>query len=90
MMANLAQDSGDRKRLLRESEAGLRRCLESDPTDPRAYVSLGRILLQQKRYDEARTLYADGTANTGAGARGLAVVLSQGEVGAHYIPRGGV
>ncbi|KAI8472927.1 MAG: hypothetical protein J3K34DRAFT_519304 [Monoraphidium minutum] len=65
MMANLAQDGGDRRRLLRESEAGLRRCLESDPTDPRAYVSLGKILLLQKRFDEARKLYADGTSNTG-------------------------
>lgn len=65
MMANLAQESSDRRRLLRESEAGLRRCLESDPTDPRAYVSLGKILLQQKRFDEARKLYADGTVNTG-------------------------
>jgi Flp pilus assembly protein TadD len=66
MMANLAQDGSERRRLLRDSEAGLRRCLESDPTDPRAYVSLGKILLQQKRFDEARKLYADGTANTGA------------------------
>ncbi|GBF99253.1 mRNA maturation factor [Raphidocelis subcapitata] len=65
MMANLAADSNERRRLLRESEAGLRLCLDTDPTDPRAYVSLGRILLQQKRYDEARKLYADGTANTG-------------------------
>lgn len=65
MMANLAQDSNERKRLLRESEAGLRYCMETDPTDPRAYVSLGKVLLQQKRYDEARKLYADGTTNTG-------------------------
>ena len=65
LMANLAQDGSERRRLLRESEAGLRACLESDPGDPRAYVSLGRILLAQKRYDEARKLYADGTANTG-------------------------
>ena len=66
MMAFLAQDTSERRRLLRESEVGMRLCLETDPTDPRAYVSLGRILLQQKRYDEARKLYADGTANTGA------------------------
>lgn len=68
MMANLAQDGGERRALLRESEEGLRRCLDTDPTDPRAYVSLGKILLQQKRYDEARKLYADGTSNTGAAA----------------------
>jgi tetratricopeptide (TPR) repeat protein len=68
MMSNLAADNNERRRLLRESEAGLRLCLDTDPTDPRAYVSLGRILLQQKRYDEARKLYADGTSNTGARA----------------------
>lgn len=66
MRANLAADNAERKRLLREAEASLRRCLATDPTDPRPYVSLGRILLRQKRYDEARKLYADGTANTGA------------------------
>jgi Tfp pilus assembly protein PilF len=65
MMAYMARDVGERRRLLRDAEAGLRRCLASDPTDARPYVALGRILLAQKRYDEARALYADGCANTG-------------------------
>jgi hypothetical protein len=29
-------------------------------------VVLGKLLVQQKRYDEARKLYADGTTATGA------------------------
>jgi hypothetical protein len=42
-----------------------RRCLALDPADPRTYVILGKTLLQQRRYDEARVLYQDGCANTG-------------------------
>ena len=36
-----------------------------DPTDGRAYVTLGKLLLQQKRFEEARKLYDDGAAATG-------------------------
>ena len=36
-----------------------------DPSDPRTYVVLGKLLVQQKRFDEARKLYADGTSNSG-------------------------
>jgi cytochrome c-type biogenesis protein CcmH/NrfG len=85
MLANLAQDGTERRRLLRDSEAGLRRCLETDPTDPRPYVSLGKILLQQKRYDEARKLYADGTANTGERARRSGAGPSQNPSGAGMV-----
>ncbi len=42
-----------------------RRCLALDPSDARAYVVLGKTLLLQKRYDEARALYQDGCSNTG-------------------------
>lgn len=36
-----------------------------DATDGRAYVALGKLLLQQKRVEEARRLYDDGAAATG-------------------------
>lgn len=36
-----------------------------DPTDGRPYVALGKLLLQQKRVEEARKLYDDGSAATG-------------------------
>jgi Tfp pilus assembly protein PilF len=54
-----------KRRLLREAEDSLRACLQVDPADPRSYVVLGKLLVQQKRYDEARKLYADGTTATG-------------------------
>lgn len=53
-----------------------------DPTDGRAYVSLGKLLLQQKRIQEARKLYDDGAAATG---RVNAVCMSCAE-GQHVIP----
>lgn len=65
MQAQLAPDSEVRRTLMRDAEDGLRRCLAMEPTDARAYVVLGKLLLQQKRYDEARQLYADGTTATG-------------------------
>lgn len=58
-------DADKRRTLLKSSEDGLRRCLALDASDARAYVVLGRLLVAQKRYDEARQLYADGCANTG-------------------------
>ena len=47
---------------------GLRRCVALDASDPRSYVVLGKLLVMQKRYDEARTLYQDGCKSTGAAA----------------------
>lgn len=63
--AGRATTSEERKRWVRESEAALRRCLEMDPEDGRAYVSLGKILVQQRRYEEAAALYESGSAATG-------------------------
>lgn len=63
--ASRATDANDQARLLREVEASLRRCLDMDPEDGRAYVSLGKLLCQQKRYDEALALYEAGSATTG-------------------------
>eukprot|EP00884_Botryococcus_braunii_P022420 jgi/Botrbrau1/8862/Bobra.50_2s0019.1 len=51
--------------LQKQSEAALRKCLELDPTDARTYVSLGKLLLNQRRYEEARKIYEDGCAATG-------------------------
>lgn len=36
-----------------------------DPEDGRSYVGLGKLLLQQRRYDEAQALYEAGSAATG-------------------------
>lgn len=66
MQSSLTTDKQRQKELLKQAEDGLRRCLTMDATDPRTYVVLGKLLVMQKRYDEARKLYADGTSNTGA------------------------
>ena len=63
--AQRATDPNDRARLLREAEAALRKCLEMDPEDGRAYVSLGKIMVQQRRFNEALALYEAGSAATG-------------------------
>lgn len=63
--ANRSQDAEARGGLLRQAEAALWRCLELDPEDGRPYVSLGKILVQQRRYDEAAKLYEEGCAATG-------------------------
>lgn len=65
MQAALSTDAVAKRSLLQESEDRLRTCLAMDPADPRTYVVLGKLLLQQKRYDEARKLFADGTTATG-------------------------
>lgn len=57
-------DTEKRRVLLKSAEDGLRRCLAQEPADGRAYVVLGRLLVLQKRYDEARELYTDGCSNT--------------------------
>jgi Flp pilus assembly protein TadD len=74
MQAQLTTSQEERRSLQREAEEGLRRCLQLDASDPRTYVVLGKLLLQQRRYDEARKLYADGCSNTGAsrGQQGMA------------------
>ena len=36
-----------------------------DATDARAHVSLGKLLVQQRRYDEARALYEEASTATG-------------------------
>ena len=64
--AALRASSGKEKtRKQKDSEAALRRVLSMDATDGRAYVALGKLLLQQKRVEEARKLYDDGAAATG-------------------------
>eukprot|EP00887_Chlorella_sp_A99_P006541 scaffold3.g6541.t1 len=63
--ANRSPGAEERAALLAEAEAALRRCLAMDPEDGRAYVSLGKILVQQRRYDEAATLYEEGSTATG-------------------------
>jgi tetratricopeptide (TPR) repeat protein len=65
IQAQHALDSNDRVRLLRETESMLRKCLDMDPEDGRTYVTLGKLLVQQRRYDEALALYEAGSAATG-------------------------
>jgi cytochrome c-type biogenesis protein CcmH/NrfG len=65
MQAALSTVADMKRTLLREAEDSLRGCVRVDPADPRSYVVLGKLLVQQKRYDEARKLYADGTTATG-------------------------
>ena len=65
--------------MLREVEASLRRCMELFPEDGRPYVSLGKLYVQQRRYDEALALYEEGCTATGGwwvgvGGRGWAWV----------------
>lgn len=56
----------DRARMLREVEESLRRCQAMFPEDGRSYVSLGKLMVQQRRYDEALALYEEGCTATGA------------------------
>ena len=67
MQALLTTDQARRRDLFKQAEDGLRRCLTMNAADGRTYVVLGKLLVQQKRFDEARKLYADGCTNTGAG-----------------------
>ena len=39
--------------------------LEMDATDGRAYVGLGKVLVAQRRHEEARKVYEEGAAATG-------------------------
>lgn len=65
IQANRATINSEQSRLNREAEAALRKCLEMDPEDGRAYVILGKMLVIQRRYDEAEALYEAGSAATG-------------------------
>ena len=60
-----ASSNKEKSRRQKEAETTLRRVLAMDPTDGRPYVALGKLLLQQKRVEEARKLYDDGSAATG-------------------------
>ncbi|KAG1665983.1 hypothetical protein FOA52_010081 [Chlamydomonas sp. UWO 241] len=62
--AQASMDREERRTLLKQAEASLRRALELDAADPRTYVVLGKTLLQGKRYEEARRLYNQGTVAT--------------------------
>ncbi|GMH38579.1 hypothetical protein BSKO_06463 [Bryopsis sp. KO-2023] len=53
-----------KKKALVASEEGFKKVLRSDPSEGRAYVSLGRLYVSQKRFNEARKLYEDGCAAT--------------------------
>ncbi|KAK9785605.1 hypothetical protein WJX73_006036 [Symbiochloris irregularis] len=57
------------QKLAREAvaEASLRRCLAMDATDGRPYVALGKMFVGQRRFDEARKLYENGSMATDGG-----------------------
>lgn len=42
------------------------RCMEAFPEDGRPYVSLGKLMVEQRRYNEALALYEEGCTATGA------------------------
>lgn len=64
-LANRTKTLAEKIDLQKQSEAALRRCLHLDPSDARTYVSLGKLLVTQRRYEEARKVYEDGCAATG-------------------------
>jgi len=64
IQSNRVASSKDRARLAREAEQSLRQCIEADPEDGRAYVILGKMLIQKRRYEEAEALYDSGCATT--------------------------
>lgn len=64
IQSNRVSNPNDRAKLSREAEMSLRQCIDMDPEDGRAYVILGKILVQKRRYDEAEALYDSGCAAT--------------------------
>jgi len=64
IQSNRVASEKDRARLSREAENSLRECIAMDPEDGRAYVILGKILIQKRRYEEAEALYDAGCAAT--------------------------
>jgi cytochrome c-type biogenesis protein CcmH/NrfG len=67
----------ERAASIAKAEELLRQCLEKDPCDGRAYVSLGRIYVMQQRFQEAKDLYKEGTRLTGAPLKLLLVSVGQ-------------
>lgn len=55
----------ERAKVTQEAEAILRRCIELDPTEARAYNSLGKHLQLERRFEEAKKVYDDGLAVSG-------------------------
>jgi tetratricopeptide (TPR) repeat protein len=64
IMSNRVSSTKDRVKLAREAEQSLKKCIDMDPEDGRAYVILGKMLTQERRYDEAEALYDSGCAAT--------------------------
>lgn len=54
-----------RRAQMQQAEELFRRCLDMAPCDGRAYVGLGRILVDAQRYGEAVKLYEEGVRLTG-------------------------
>lgn len=54
-----------RRAQMQQAEELFRRCLDMAPCDGRAYVGLGRILVDVQRYGEAFKLYEEGVRLTG-------------------------
>ncbi len=52
-----------------------------DATDARAHVALGKLLVQQRRWEEARAIYEEGSTATG----GQAVVIEDQHTGPHTV-----
>ncbi|KAI3436107.1 hypothetical protein D9Q98_002165 [Chlorella vulgaris] len=65
LAANACRNRHDRSRIMRGVEAALRRCNALFPEDGRPYVSLGKLFVQQRRYDEALAIYEEGCTATG-------------------------
>lgn len=65
--------------MIQEVETTLRRCIALDPTDARAYVSLGKHLRLERRFEEAGRVYDDGIAVTGERLWPSIVTSSHGE-----------
>lgn len=63
--SNRANSLAERLEFRAKSEEAMRRCLALDPSDGRGYVVLGKLLTQQRRFEEARKLYEEGTTATG-------------------------
>lgn len=76
-MAIRSRDPKERTDLIQQSEAQFRSCMDMAPVDGRAYVGVGRILVDQRRFGEAVKLYEEGTRLTGAVLLATKVVLLQ-------------
>lgn len=61
----VSEDPKIRHQWFRKAEGYYRSVMRMDPTDGRAYTGLGRLLEDQKRYDDAEQIYEDGCAVSG-------------------------